>query len=87
MKNDLSILQEAEKIINGDRAQDYGSVKDNFTMIAKGWELIVEAPITPEQVGLMMVWLKVARQINKPKRDNLVDIAGYAGCIEKIGNE
>ena len=41
---------------------------------------------TPEQVGLMVAWLKScwANKDNCDKRDSLVDLAGYAGCIDKI---
>ena len=82
-----NILEEANKAVYGDRQADYGSVRENFTNIAKGWAIIAGANITPEQVGLMMVWLKISRQMNKPKRDNLVDGAGYFATIEKMENE
>lgn len=64
----MNILKEAENAVYGDRESDYGSVKENFSKIAKGWELILGTEVTPEQVGLCMVWLKMARQMNKPKR-------------------
>lgn len=80
----MNILQEAESLIYGERQANYGSATTNFTNIAKGWSVITGVEITPEQVGLMMVWLKIARQVNKPMRDNLVDAAGYLGCVDKI---
>lgn len=81
-----TVLQEAESLIYGDREKDYGKTSDNFADIAKGWEVITKTTITPEQVGLMMAWLKICRanKDNCDKRDSLVDLAGYAGCIEKI---
>lgn len=79
-----NILEEAAALIYGDREADYGSVTENFGNIAKGWSVLAGTEITPEQVGLMMVWLKISRQVNKPKHDNLVDAAGYIGCIDKI---
>jgi hypothetical protein len=84
VNNKSSILDEAQQLIYGDRQQDYGSVTTNFSNIAKGWEVIFRTTVTPEQVGLAMAWVKIARQSNKKKRDNLVDVAGYIGCIEKI---
>ena len=79
-------MEEAKNLIYGDREKDYGKTSDNFADIAKGWEVIFKSSITPEQVGLAMIWLKVCRgnQDNCSKRDTLIDIAGYAGCIEKI---
>lgn len=81
-----TILDTAKSLIYGDREKDYGKTSDNFADIAKGWEVITKATITPEQVGLMMAWLKICRanKDNCEKRDSLVDLAGYAGCIEKI---
>lgn len=79
-----SILQEAEELIHGDRAKAYGHPSKNFNNIAKGWSVIFGKDITPEQVALAMIWVKVSRQLNTPKRDNLTDIAGYAGTIEML---
>lgn len=87
MSDKKNILEEAQQAVYGDRQADYGGVKQNFTNIAKGWSIILGSDVTPEQVGLCMVWLKVARQMNKPKRDNLVDGAGYFATIEKMENE
>ena len=82
----MTVLEEAQSLIYGDREQDYGKTSDNFADIAKGWEVITKASITPEQVALMMAWLKICRanKDNCEKRDSYVDLAGYAGCIEKI---
>lgn len=83
----MNILQEAEKAVYGDREADYGSVLENFTTVAKLWSVVAKVELTPEQVGLMMVQLKVARQMNKAKRDNLVDGAGYFATLEKMEEE
>lgn len=82
-----SILQEAERIVNGDRDKDYGSVKENFGKIAQMWSAITGASITERQVGWMMIVLKAARDTHKEKRDNLVDAVGYVLCMEKMEKE
>ena len=84
MSDTQTILEEAQGLIYGDRQASYGSATENFNKIAIGWSAITGNTISAEQVGLMMMWLKMARQLNKSSRDNLVDIAGYAGCLEKI---
>lgn len=87
-KKEKSILQQAEEIINGSRAEDYGNVTDNFTKIAVGWkEIFADGNFTPRRVALAMAWLKICRDVNTPKHDNIVDLAGYAGCIGKMDNE
>lgn len=40
--------------------------------------------ISPRDVAMMMVLMKVARDANMPKEDNLIDIAGYAGCAARL---
>ena len=79
-----SVLQEAERLINGPRRDAYGDVQSSFEAVARGWADIIGAPVTAEQVALCMVWLKVMREAHSPKRDNLVDICGYAGLAEKL---
>ncbi len=74
-----SVLEEANRLISGDRREEYGSVKESFEAVARGWTDIIGSPVTATQVALCMVWLKVMRETVKDKRDNWVDIAGYAG--------
>lgn len=38
-------------------------------------------------VAMKMILLKIAREANTPKRDNKVDIAGYARCLSQIDSE
>lgn len=87
-KPSQSILEEAGQIAGtGDRARDYGHPLDNFARIAKAWEIVFGHPVTEEQVGWCMIGVKLAREVNSPKRDNLVDVCGYAKCIEMLGPE
>ena len=83
-----TILEEAERLVAGDRQWAYDHPKDNCKRIGQIWGVILERdPIPPETVGLMMGGLKVARQMFRPTRDNLVDIAGYSKVIDIILNE
>jgi hypothetical protein len=82
-----SILQEADKIINGQRRVDYGGPLESFTKIAQLWSPVLGVEVTPDQVALCMIGLKIARAMNGMQRDSLVDIAGYAGCIELMQKE
>jgi Domain of unknown function (DUF6378) len=79
-----TILQEADRLVYGPRADDYGDPLVEAEKVAAGWAVITGAPITPEMYPLCMAWLKIVRQTNRAKRDNLVDLAGYAGVAEKL---
>ena len=84
----MSILDEAQKIIYGDREQTYGDPAKNLRTIGDLWTTYLGLPvggIKPEDVANMMVLLKVARLRNTPTHyDSLVDIAGYAALVERI---
>ena len=80
------ILESADRIINGERQRDYGEASNSFATIATMWSSYLGKPITIEQVGMMMILLKVARSTKKPTEDSLVDIAGYAALTWSIGD-
>ena len=76
-----SVLTEAESLVHGDRNADYGHPLDDFKRTAKIWGAILGIEIKPEQVGLCMCGVKISRECNKSKRDNMVDLAGYAETV------
>ena len=79
-----NVLQEADRLIHGPRQSTYNHPNSDFTKIAGMWELLFGWKVSPAQVGLAMVCLKLSRESFKHKRDNLVDAAGYAGCVAMI---
>ena len=83
------ILETACKIINGERAEQYGDAYLNHARIAALWNTYVRSKpddLTPVDVAMMMVLMKVARSIETPKDDSFVDIAGYAALAGEIAN-
>jgi hypothetical protein len=75
------LLDEAKAIVCGDRDQQYGKPEDSFYVIAKLWSDYIMSYLDERDVAMMMILLKVARDVSgESKRDNLVDIAGYAAC-------
>jgi uncharacterized protein DUF6378 len=80
-----TILQEAQRLVHGDRQASYGHPSDDFARTGKMWAAILGLPhVTPEQVGLCMCAVKISRQCNSPKRDNLTDLAGYAATVQMV---
>ena len=83
-----TILQEADRIVDGERQWAYDHPYDNCLRIGKMWGVILETkPIPPEKVALMMCGLKLVREIHRHKRDNLVDLAGYAKVADMVEKE
>ena len=84
----MSVCEEADKIVTNERQSAYGTPKENFQitadmLTAAGFRFRGE-PLRPEDVGLLMILVKAARQSFKHKRDSLVDICGYAKCIDMV---
>ena len=82
-----SIVDEAQEIITGARRQSYGSVEESFKNSALIWSGILGIEITPQQISLCMIGLKLQRESNSHKRDNLVDIIGYTLLSEQLNEK
>ena len=82
-------LNEAGRIIAGERDKQYGGPEDNFNRIAKIWSVILGTEVTSEDVAMMMVGLKVARYASKSgfQADTWIDVAGYAACGYEVGEK
>jgi hypothetical protein len=80
------ILEEASRLINGDRQSDYGPPSENFNRVALGWELILGAEVSAEQVALCMAWLKIARLAGggNSSDDSYIDGAGYLALAAEL---
>ena len=79
----MTILEEAAQVVEA-RGKNYAHPRENYERIAPMWSSILGAQVTPEQIALCMIVVKVSRHCHKPKRDNLVDIAGYARTLEML---
>jgi len=90
---DESMLDEAKRITEGVRRAEYGAPADDFARAAYMWTGILARklrdgqPITAMDIPLCMIAIKLARQSHFHKRDNLVDIAGYARTAAMVAGE
>jgi hypothetical protein len=87
MPKEESILDEAKRIVHGDRGENYGHPFEDFSRTAQIWSAILGTKVTPEDVALCMVGLKISREVNRPKRDNIVDGAGYFETLQMVKEE
>jgi hypothetical protein len=79
-----SVLEEAHRLVHGDRGADYGTPYEDFSRTALIWSAILGITVLAEQVALCMVGVKISREVNQPKRDNRVDMAGYAETLDMV---
>lgn len=73
------ILLKAHGLINAERQGDYGPPAASFVRIAALWSAYLGHAVTAKDVAMCMALLKVAREANRHKADNLIDAAGYIG--------
>jgi hypothetical protein len=83
-------LLEAGRAIK-DRGEQYGRAHDLFDLIAQRWRLTVlqrhkiDLSLTREDVGLMMVELKLARMLANPSHaDSAIDAVGYLSLLNEF---
>lgn len=81
-----TILQEAQRLVHGDRGADYGHPIEDFTRTGRIWGAVLglDRDVTPNEVALCMVGVKMSREVNAPKRDNRVDGAGYMETLDMV---
>jgi len=98
------MLGAAADLVGGQRAEDYGDKYVNHMRIAKLWTMWLQErtatwktdceykdmdfQISPYDVAMMMLLVKVARLMHSPgHQDCHIDIAGYASVMEEIVND
>lgn len=83
-----SILEEAQRLVHGDRGDAYGHPHHDYLATVTMWRAMIlrrygiDVPLTPDFGCLMMVAVKLSREAGKPKRDNRTDGAGYLECAD-----
>ncbi len=75
------VLREAERLVNGKRAEQYGEPVDNFRRISNLWTAYMDGKTELDEVdaAIMQALIKVARiRETRNHWDSWVDLAGYA---------
>ena len=79
-----SILGHTAKVLE-ERRDDYGDPAEQFRAIADRWSITLGTPISPAQVALCMIDLKLARLAYDPGHiDSVVDVIGYAALMREV---
>ena len=79
-----TLLEEAKKLIGGDRQKEYGDKLKNHQNIADLWSVFLEKKFTDHDVAICMALVKVARLMNQHEKDSYIDMAAYAVIAGEI---
>jgi hypothetical protein len=79
-----TILEEAQRLVYGDRERVYGHPREDFARTAAMWSALFGRRFEARDVALAMMCVKLSREAHQHKRDNLVDIAGYAAALDRL---
>ena len=68
-----------------ERSTQYGDATSNMSAIAARWSVTLGMEITPAQVVLCLLDLKLARLAHDPAHeDSAVDVCGYAALLREL---
>lgn len=92
MATSPTILEEAQQLVYGDRQAAYGHPADDMGCTGAIWEALLNrmpgvtiprGTITARVASVMMAaGVKATREVFQHQRDNLTDMAGWAGCAQ-----
>ena len=69
----------------GRRRGIYGAPDSVFERVATRWSQVLGTRVTPAQVIICLIDLKLARLTHDPRHlDSITDIAGYAGILAEV---
>ena len=78
------LLEQAAVVVSR-RRREYGEPVDLSDQIAQRWSCTIGVSVSPAQVALCLIDLKLARLAHDPKHlDSLVDVAGYAAVLREV---
>ncbi len=83
MTGEMMLRQAANVVAN--RRKAYGDPATSMAAVAQRWSITLGHAVTPAEVALCLIDLKLARLAHDPGHlDSMVDIAGYAAVLREV---
>lgn len=79
--------RQAVELVEGERHDEYGDAGLEFKRVSRMFAELTGITISPLNVALFMVCLKLVRESNNNKLDNIVDAIGYLSLMAQIKEE
>ena len=79
-----AMLRHAATVV-AERSAAYGAPARAMERVARRWTITLGRPVTPAEVALCLIDLKLARLAHDPAhQDSILDIAGYAAVLHEV---
>jgi len=79
-----AMLRHAADVI-AERRELYGDPAASMEAVAWRWSITLGRPVTPAEVVLCLIDLKLTRLRHNPShQDSILDIAGYAAVLQEV---
>jgi hypothetical protein len=79
-----AMLRQAATLV-ADRRKAYGDPAASMATVAKRWSITLGRTVTPAEVVLCLLDLKLVRLAHDPAHlDSIVDVAGYAAVLREV---
>lgn len=85
----MNILQQANQIVNvnTDKKEQYGSYHECNQRIADIMSVLCNKKVTVEDVYKLELAMKLAREVQNHKEENLLDACAYVGALNNEIND
>jgi DNA-binding protein H-NS len=86
----MNILEKANQIVNKrseEKERQYGNFIECMTKTARIASELSNKKITTNDAYNILIALKLARQSNAHKEDNLLDVVAYIGSLNELLNQ
>lgn len=84
---DVTVANDAIRLVSEDRNEQYGSPEENLGRIAEMWSGYLGHAVTAMDVALMMVLVKISRSKAGYARDNAVDGVAYFLIHDRLASK
>jgi hypothetical protein len=82
--NGETMLKRAANVV-AKRRKLYGDPAASMEAVARRWSITLGRPVTPAEVVLCLIDLKLTRLAHNPShQDSILDVAGYAAVLQEV---
>lgn len=81
--NKVDLLEKVKKTLSN-RGAYYGTPDENYGRAATLWSVILDRDVKPHEVVMCMVAIKMAREAERHRGDNIMDMIGYLTLYDEL---